>query len=310
MWKMLGAHVRHTETRLVVVLLSVIVLADVALRLTDQSLSGNLAHIEDIPALIGKAGVAPRESMLILGNSLTNNGVAADAIERQFADMSVAKVTPDATALWDWQCLLDHQVVDRPDVQFDTIVIGYAWHLLSDQTRSDPSRLGSLYCRADDLLAPSAIGLGSIGEVTEFLVARSLRLYALRDTLRNRLLAFLIPHYKQFTQSANENRAGASAAPVVDVTYTYSHFESLADRLAQKDTSVIVVAMPVQQEYDLDPQLQALARRGKIRLLDLRHVEGIDASSYLDAMHLNNDGRQTLTRRLMHELRSGLVSTT
>jgi hypothetical protein len=302
MWKTLSAPARHSETRVVLVLLSVIALLDIALRLSDQSLSGNLSHIEQIPALIGKSGVLERESMLILGNSLTNNGVAADAIERQFAHVSVGKVTPDATSFWDWQCLLDHQVVQRPDVQFDTVIIGYAWHLLSDQTKSDPSRLGSLYCRTGDLFAPSAIGLHSIGDISEFIAARTLRLYALRDTLRNRLLALLVPYYKQFTQSANERRAGASAASTTDVTYTYSHFESLAERLAQKGTRVIVVAMPVQQEYDLDSQLQALVQKGKIRLLDFRHVDGIDAASYRDPIHLNQDGQQTLTRRLVEEL--------
>ncbi len=148
--------------------------------------------------------------MLLLGNSLINNGVAPAVIGAALPDMSIAKVTPDGTGLWDWQCLLDHQVVERREVQYDTVVIGYAWHLLSDQTHNDPSRLGALYCRMSDLKRPSAIGLETSGDIGEFIAADVLRTYALRDTLRNRFFQVVVPNYVQFTQAGNAARAGVA----------------------------------------------------------------------------------------------------
>src|SRR5688572_12058261 len=107
-----------TETRVVFALLASLALVDVGLRLTDGRLSGNLAHVEAIPSIVGEAGRPAQSSLLVLGNSLTNNGVAPEVVNARLPDVAVAKVTPDATGLWDWQCLIDHQVVERDDVQF------------------------------------------------------------------------------------------------------------------------------------------------------------------------------------------------
>src|SRR5687767_7224247 len=94
-----------TEARVVFALLALIAFVDVSLRLTDSRLSGNLAHVEAIPEIVAQAGRPERRSLLVLGNSLTNNGVAPDVVNARLADVTVAKVTPDATGLWDWQCL-------------------------------------------------------------------------------------------------------------------------------------------------------------------------------------------------------------
>src|SRR5690606_28949612 len=126
-------------------------------------LSGNLAHVAQIPDLLARAGAPQGSSLLLLGNSLVNDGVAVPLLAEHLPYERVSKITPDGTGLWDWQCLLEHQLLNRSQVQFDTIVIGYAWHLLSDQTRVDPSRLGALFCQVGDLAQPRRIGLQGSG---------------------------------------------------------------------------------------------------------------------------------------------------
>src|SRR5690606_15241625 len=111
----------------------------------------------------------------------------------------------------------------------------YAWHLLSDQTRVDASRLGSLFCTLPDLAQPQRIGLNSSSDIGEFLAARSLRIYALRETLRNRLLQVIVPYYAEYTQAAN--RAGGTGdvgdqRDDVSETYTYTTFSALLQRLS------------------------------------------------------------------------------
>jgi len=298
------------ETRVVLALLALIALVDVSLRLTDSRLSGNLAHVEAIPEIIAEAGQPERRSVLVLGNSLTNNGVAPDVMNARLSDVTLAKVTPDATGLWDWQCLLDHQVIERQNLQFDTLVIGFAWHLLSDQTRVDASRLGSLYCDLSDLGRARAIGLRNSGDIGEFVAAKLLRSYALRDTLRNRLFQIAVPHYIQFTQTTNSARAGATEPPAQSVQYTYETFAGLVNRLKSKGTRVIAVAMPVRQAYDLDPELRSLADRGVLELIDLRQLPGIESQHYLDGMHLNTTGQQILSRALAEDLAAELLSAT
>lgn len=313
----LGALLRATETRVVFALLAAIALVDIGLRLAEARLSGNLAHVAEIPELIAVAGQPQRHSLLLLGNSLTHNGVAAPVINRVLPDMTIAKVTPDGTGLWDWQCLLDHQVVERREVQFDTVVIGFAWHLLSDQTRNDPSRIGALFCRMSDLASPRAIGLESSGDIGEFVAANVLRTYALRDTLRNRFFQLSVPNYVQFTQAGNTGAGGAEdpneshrAAAAAEPQYTYRTLEGVVDRLKSKGTRVIVVAMPVQSSYEIDPELLELEASRVLTVIDLRKVAGLDRSHYLDDMHLNPAGQQILSKALAADLHLELASAT
>jgi hypothetical protein len=252
----------------------------------------------------------------VLGNSLTNNGIAPQIVTAELQDVSVAKVAPDATGLWDWKCLLDHQVIERPEVQFDTVVIGFAWHLLSDQTSADASRLGALYCGFSDLSAPKAIGLQTSADVGEFMAARVLRTYALRDMVRNRLFQLTVPNYIQFTQAGNASRAGAGPGEqplrinAVKTRYTYRAFSGLVTRLRSEGTRVIAVAMPVQDDYELDSQLQSLEDHGAVELIDLRDVEGLKASHFLDGIHLNATGQHILSRALAEDLLDELSSAT
>lgn len=310
----LGTLLGATESRVVFALLAAIALVDVGLRLTDSRLSGNLAHVEAIPGIVAGVGVPARKSLLVLGNSLTNNGVASEVVTERLPNVSVAKVTPDATGLWDWQCLLDHQLVERDDVQFDTLVIGFAWHLLSDQSRVDASRLGALYCSWGDLARAGGIGLKNSGDIGEFMAAKVLRTYALRDTLRNRFFQVTVPNYVQFTQATNAGPAGAAEQPATPPAqaekHTYETFSALLSRLKSKGTRVIVVAMPVQQGYELDPELRSLQDRGAIELIDLRELAGIEPTHYLDGIHLNSAGQQILSRALADHLAAELFSST
>lgn len=300
-----------TETRVVFALLALIALVDVSLRLTDSRISGNLAHVEAIPDIVAETGKPGQESLLVLGNSLTNNGVAPEVLNSRLPNVAVAKVTPDATGLWDWQCLLDHQVIERDDVQFDTVVIGFAWHLLSDQSRVDASRLGALYCDLSDLGRASGVGLRNSGDIGEFVAAKVLRTYALRDTLRNRFFQISVPNYIQFTQATNAARAGAADQPTAkSEQYTYATFAGLVNRLKSEGTRVIVVAMPVQQQYELDAELRSLTQDGALEIVDLRKLAGIEPSHYLDGMHLNSTGQQILTRALAEHLAAELLSAT
>lgn len=305
---------RSTETRVVFALLASIALVDLGLRLTDARLSGNIAHVEEIPQLLADAGRPEQQSLLLLGNSLTNNGVSRQIVTEALPSLALAKVTPDATGLWSWQCLLDHQVIERPDVQFDTVVIGFAWNLLSDQTRSNASRLGGLYCNWSDLTRVHGIGLKNSGDIGEFITAKVLRTYALRDTLRNRFFQYAIPYYIEFTQANNNAGAPGAGDPSAELrqqpTHTYRTFTGLVERLKAKGTRVIVVAMPIKQPYELDPHLRELADRRVIEMIDLRATQGIEAAHYLDGIHLNAAGQQILSRALAEELAAELRSPT
>jgi hypothetical protein len=285
-----------------------LLISEVLLRSVEKRLSGNLQHIGEIPSLMDEAEASGRPALVVLGNSLVNNGIAAEPLGSLYPAGTVIKITPDGTRFWDWQCLIRHQILERRNLKVDTLMLGYAWHLLSDQTKVDPSSLGALFCRPGDVLNADEIGLGSVGDMSEFLVASSLRPYALRETLRNRGLALLIPNYQRFTQLANVNREAARQEGPKQPVFTYRRFTQLAEDLHAHGIRLVIIAMPVRGGYELDEELLALAARGLIVHLDYRAAPGIDASSFKDAMHLTEAGQGVLTSRLVDDLSSPQVA--
>jgi hypothetical protein len=289
-------------------ILGLVLVVDLGLRVIDQRLSGNLAHIQQIPDIVRGAAATDKPALMVLGNSLTNNGVESAVIEASLPNFAVAKVTPDGSNFWDWQCILKHQVVGEGEGAFKTVVVGYAWHLLSDQTEPNASRLGGLFCRWSDLLQPSELGLSHSSDIGEFITARVLRVYALREILRNRFFKRVIPHYEQYTQAAN--RAAQAGAPQTadEMRYTYGRVNLLAAQLKAEGTRLIVIAMPVQNDYPIDPELQELAQQGALTIYDYRSVEGINATSFEDAMHLNENGQAILSARLAAMLAADIAT--
>ena len=308
MWNKVSAAWRAPIGKVLIIVVLGIVASDLLLRSIETRLSGNLAHVAEIPRLIDAAAATDRPTLLLLGNSLTNNGIAAEPLRAVHGNWSVTKITPDGTAFWSWKCILEHQVLDRDDLKLDTLVIGYAWHLLSDQARANPSILGALFCDATDALEPEDNGLHSIGDVSEFLLSANLRPYALRETLRNRGLAKVIPDYTRFTQLANVNRDAATQAEGSKQTFTYSRFKTLVGQLRARGTKIIIVAMPVRTPYDIDADLRALDAHGEIVLLDYRSTPGIDAHAFKDEMHLTVGGQTVLTNRLVGDLQARMVA--
>lgn len=295
---------------LVLSLALALVVADLAFRAVDTRLSGNLAHIANIPGIIQNAASGTARGMLVLGNSLTNNGVSQAALAEALPGTTIGKVSPDGTNLWDWACILDNEYTERRDLKLDAVVLGYGWRLVSDQTPPDASRLGAHYCKLSDLAEPARIGLTDVAGIGEFLSAKMLHIYGVRQTLRNRFLELIIPHYKQFAQEANASRAGApiAASPADGSRHTYDALRALAGRLAQRGTRLVLVAMPVQGSYDIDPELRDLDRQGLVTLIDFRSLDGIVAADFLDSMHLGKEGQRILTAALAAELANARVA--
>ncbi len=275
---------------------------DGLVRFLEAKVSGNLAHIAEIPQIIDQARQSREPSLLLLGNSLTNNGTDAQFLQSSLQSSLVAKITPDATDLWDWQCILRHEVVAEGAGSIRTVVIGTAWHLLSDQAAVDPSRLGALFCRFADLSKPASIGLHTSADIGEFILARVSRTYALRDTLRNRLFKIAVPNYQKFAGEAAAAPAGSPGTSTSAATYTYARLEALAEQLRLSGVTLVILSMPIPEPYEIDPGLLELARQGKVVLRDYRVLPGIERASFIDSMHLGSDGRAVLSARLASDL--------
>jgi len=270
---------------------------DITLRVTDGRLSGNLAHIGEIPHIVSELGAEAGSSTLLLGNSLTNNGVDAAVLAQP-----VGKVTPDGSSFWDWKCIVTNQLLAHPERKVSRVVLGTAWHLASDETRADPSRLGALFCSLPQIAHPAQLGISEPGDIGEFITARGSHLYALRDTLRNRALATFIPHYKRFASEQNAAGRTDDKQPAAKHEVPYSQLEGVAKSLKARGTQLVLVLMPVKAPYEIDPALVEMAARGDLKLIDYRHLPGIESRHFVDEMHLGPDGRAVLSAQLARDL--------
>lgn len=275
--------------------------AEVVFRKIEVSVSGNIAHLQSLEHSFEKMRESPAPRTAFIGNSLTGEGVNHTALETK-SRQTTMKVVPDSTAIWDWQCLIDRFVLADGLAPVENIVIGFAWNQLSDQVSANPSRLGGYMCRYDRIFEPASIGLRNFEQITEFATAATLKIYANRDTIRNRFLDLIVPKYKEYTRKTNNAARQTNAVSASESVASHNELRKLIDQLKKKNVSPIFIAMPVKQPYQISAGLRETLRELSTPLLDYRSLTGIKDDSFADEIHLNQSGRHLLTQKLVADL--------
>jgi hypothetical protein len=275
--------------------------AESLFRAVETRLSGNIAHIKGLERSFEEISQASPPRTAFVGNSLTNRGISTAILEAN-SSQTIIKMVPDGTALWDWQCVIDQFIFSSDPAPVDNLVIGFAWNHLSDQATIDPSRLGGYMCRHQRIFEPESVGLRTFEHVAEFATATTLKLYANRDTIRNRFLDLIIPEYRKYTQMANRSAPQTADASRPEPVATHDQLRKLIAQLKQKNIDAILIAMPVKQPYRISAELSETIEELNVPLLDYRSLAGIENDSFRDPIHLNESGRRVLTRQLVTDL--------
>lgn len=295
------------EEKLVIFLvISILVLLEVGIRLTEEKLSGNISHIFTIPSIVSQlVENQDHTNLIFLGNSLTNNAVNAhhlESLDKSNNGISVFKITPDGTAITDWYCIYS-QNFPKSEKESSLVVIGFAWSQLSDQFPINPTRLGSFFCGIKDTQALEATGLTGHQQFLRFLAGSTSHVYANREAIRNRVLDMVIPNYKEMTQELNQPlQAPVNSDNKQQHSTTYSSFTNLAKTILNSNRHLLVMAMPVVEEYEIDPNLLSILSTLEVPLLDLRKIEKIDKNKFLDPIHLNDEGSKIFSEALAKDL--------
>ena len=295
------------EIRVVFTLFTAVLLTDIALRLEVSEISGNVGHIHSIPQIAEafrfKSG---SNSILFVGNSLTNNGVSLSLFRDGMANLGanvsiVQKVVPDGSTIWSWQCILKNQFLASRSTP-DLIVLGFAWNQLSDQSRLQTSSLGAFHCSIADMLSNPASAQITPEIIGEFLAAKGLRVFAQRESIRNRLLSELVPSYQAMTSDLNRSRF-PEAVGTSNIPQTYELLTLLHSSISQAQTKVVYVALPVRgSPYALDEDLLTTLGKLDAIFLDYRSLAGTLENNFLDEMHLNPEGAKVVTEELVTDL--------
>jgi hypothetical protein len=280
----------------------ILMLLEFAIRIFENDLSGNLNHINEIPEIVQQYKQDQRPKILFLGNSLINEAVDVDQLSNKLSGRYlVDKITPDATSLWDWNMIMKNRVF-ASGADIDYLVIGFAWGLLADEYRPNPSRLGGYFTGLADSVLLYDYGMRSFAQYSEFLLGWMSKLFVNREAVRNKVLVNLIPHYEQYVRAQNQagkpDKTDQAEQNVNADTSDYKILYSLLERLEKDGTKLIVIAMPVEEGYAISPELTALLKRHTHDYLDYRDFLAGTERVYKDGVHLNEKGRGIFTASL------------
>ena len=279
--------------------LAILVGCEIVVRLIEQSFSFNIRHIRSIPSLADEINQQAGISVLFMGNSLITYGVDPiifrdEMRARGVGPLQFERVAPDASSIREWRYAFKHFFLDRGHIP-DALVVNFAAGHLEDQQKIHPSDLATFYTSFTDIPPIFAQDVQSFGDRTEFLLSHFFRLFAYREAISKRILDVVVPNYRSaLTQINAKMRDGSSKEHVP----TYRTLERFSADSLRRGVRLILVAMPLQYPYSLDPRLPDKARELGITLIDARDVEGLTASQFIDQMHMDHAGAILYTRTL------------
>jgi len=101
----------------------------------------------------------------------------------------------------------------------------------------------------------------------------------------------------------NERQSAERATPPRP---TYERLERLIAITDSHNVQVVIVALPVPDEYDVDPGLVELASKREIQMIDARHIDGIENEMFPDGPHMNSIAAEHFSHDVGAKLAPGI----
>jgi hypothetical protein len=280
---------RKSEWKVILAVLGVFLAAELGLYLSEDRISLDVQHINQIPAIVSelKEGNDPR--ILFFGNSLTRASIRPDRIRSTWTTATLSEATirlihPDDTKVVDWVYVY-RRFVQPSRPQLRLVILCFAYRHLEDGPDGNPERLGGQFAGlslARDAFAKDVL---SLSDRIRYLLGAVSRTWAYRDRVQTRILA-LIPGYERLAHEINQNvtrKALAKPNPPV----TYNQLARFLEMLTNDGARVVFVATPMPSFYVLSEDLEAAIRRGGAELVDLRGFGPLMPADFPDHFHLS-----------------------
>ncbi len=294
------------EVKVVCLVLLVLAGCEVVMRSREQSLSVDLKHIREIPAISQELVEGDGTKVLFLGNSLTRNGVDTAVLKKELLGKGVGpvrieRVFPDATNIKDWRYVFKHDFVDTGRLP-DFLIICFATAHLQDDQYLQINQLARYFSSPRDIPQIFSEDVRDFDSQVEFILSALSASFTNRTRVRTRVLDALIPHYRESAQHINDSLKAAADKRRDHAQPTYQRLEQLMALARANGVRIVFVAMPQEKPYTLDPRLKKTVEDAGMTLVDCRAVEGLDQKSYLDEAHLNSAGANIFSRFLADQL--------
>jgi len=292
--------------KIVLSLLLLVLLAEAGVRLAMTSLSEAEIHIDQIPPITHELSLQEGARLLFVGNSLTRAGIDPVAFNQELQEttgdsINLSLVMPDDTVPLNWYYLIKNSVLNQE--QYPHIIcFGVSNFHVIDGADKRVRKLGRTYCRLKDVPEIYHTDLHSFDERTELLFSGLLYSYATQDRIKKRILDRVIPGYRtNLRRLTDMGRTGSKTEAVVESTF--DGFRRLLELVIDHQILPVVIAMPLREEWEVDPALTAVVESSGALYIDARLIEGLNDDDFKDTMHLKPVGARKLSGFLARTLR-------
>jgi len=280
---------------------------EIGLAFARPVLSGDIRHLDEAPQIAERLHERSDLRVLIGGNSLIGEGLDPSLLDSLLSrdlgrEVHGAMVRPDATGPLEWDYLF-RKLVFNPGFVPDVLVLGFGpGHLRDRPASSAYLRLAVHHVDGSDIGRLWTEELHDFESRVGFFLARISMTFGLRDRISSRILATVVPGYRDRAAILliTQPGAGSASAP------TYQHLVALLDEAGRWDLPVVLVPVPQPAPYPVEQEVLRIAAARNVAVLDVRPVEGLSVASFPDGKHLSAQGRRTFTRWLAGPLAQSL----
>lgn len=248
----------------------------------------------------------PGPHVLVVGNSLLDEGVRFDQLRQALDGVDVRRYMVEQTVYYDWLYGLKRLYREgaRPDV---VVVMLGTGHWLSPNIRGDYS---AQYMMSVTDLPSVARDLGMHPtQATGLLVAGVSKFWGARVEMRNFVLGHLMPDLATFMNASS----AVDRRPMVDIDIApvlsarVARMRALTD---QYGSQLVLLVPPMLNPVDGSGGLMTAAAAHGVPVLRPVVSGAFDGQLYRDGFHLNDTGAAAFTERLIPALQEELRRST
>jgi hypothetical protein len=262
-----------------------------------------------IPALSKRLAEGEGQRILVLGNSLVRDNVNAEILEAELKAQGVGSLRLERiylmnTIINDWYYAFKHHFIDTGRLP-DVLVICFSNNHIQDAS-IQRSLVARYHSSARDIPQIFSEDVRDFDGRVEFLLSGCSASFTHRTSVERRFFDATIPHYREGAMHINRALTAAANKRRGDFSPSYRRLTQLIQLAQNQGVRVILVAVPVESPYPIDPQVMSTVETAGITFIDSRVVEGLSKESYVDGMHMNSGGAALYSRFLAHMLANHL----
>lgn len=278
--------------------------AEATLRLGLGTLASDVRHIRTIPAVAERLARAQGAHVLFVGNSLTRAGIHLGVLAREMPcrlPIAFERVHPDDSNILDWYYMFRNDFGGR--LAPDYVVLDFMRNNLADSAPIHPGRIAASFGGWSNAPEILRVDFDGLGDRIEYLLSCTLRLFSERERVRLRVLEAAVPDYRTVAQRLNEATRLDRKRTAPTEAETYSRLRRLLQLFRERHVHAVIVAMPIEDSYEVDSRFLDLIRQNGADFIDMRRTPGLTEADFTDGYHLSPKAADVYSAALGRRLR-------